>query len=44
MNKYFRKNSNTKSISSGNSKGLSDEVIKPPTINNNSLAPKLEYI
>ena len=25
-------------------KGLSDEVIKSPTINNNSLAPKLEYI
>ena len=25
-------------------KGLSDKLIKSPTINNNSLAPKLEYI
>ena len=44
MNKYFKKISNTKSISSWKSKGLYDEVIKPPTINSNSFAPKLEYI
>ena len=44
INKYFKKIGNTKSISSWKSKGLSDEVIKAPTINNNSLAPTLEYI
>ena len=44
MSKYFLKISNTKNISSWKSKGLSDEVFKSPTINNNSLAPKLEYI
>ena len=44
MNRYFKKISNTKSISSWKSKGLSEEVIKPPAINNNSFAPKLEYI
>ena len=43
MNKYFKKIGNTKSISSCKSKGLFDEVIKPSTINNNSLAPTLEY-
>ena len=42
MNKCFKKISNTKNISSWKSKGLF-EVIKPPTINNNSLTPKLEY-
>ena len=44
MNKYFKKIGNTKSILSWKSKGLSDEVIKSPTINNNSVAPILEYI
>ena len=44
MNKYFKRIGNTKSISSWKSEGLSDEVIKSPTINNNSLAPTLEYI
>ena len=44
MNKYFKKISITKSITSWKSKGLSDEVIKSLTIYNNSLAPKLEYI
>ena len=43
MNKYFKKIGNTKSISSWKSKGLSDEVIKPPTVNNNCLAPTLGY-
>ena len=44
MNKYFKKISNTKSILSWESKGLSDEIFKPPAIKNNSLAPKLDYI
>ena len=44
MNKYFKKISNTKSISSWKSKGLPDEVIKSPPINNYSPAPTLEYI
>ena len=44
MNKYFKKIGNTKSISSWKSKGLSDEVTKSPTINNNNLAPTLEFI
>ena len=44
MNKYFRKIANTESILSWKSKGLSDTIIKFPTINNNSLAPTLEYI
>ena len=43
MNKYFKKTGNTKSISSWKSKGLSDKVIKPPIINNNSFAPTLRY-
>ena len=43
MNKYFKKIGKTKSVSSWKSKGLSDEVFKP-TINNNSPAPKLEYV
>ena len=41
---FYTTISNTKSISSWKYKGLSDELIKSPTINNNSLAPKLEYI
>ena len=44
MNKNFKKIANTKSILSWKSKGLSDAVIKSPTINNNILAPELEYI
>ena len=40
MNRYFKKIGNIKSISSWESKQLSDEVFKPP-INNNSLVPKL---
>ena len=44
MNRCFKKIGKTKSISSWKSKGLSDEVIQSPTINNNSLAPKLEYL
>ena len=44
MNKYFKKIANAKRILSWKSKGLSNDVIKSPTVNNDSLAPKLEYI
>ena len=43
MNKYFTKIVNTEQISSWKSKGLSNEIIKPPTTSNNSLAPSLDY-
>ena len=43
MNKYFTKIVNTEQISSLKSKGLSNEIIKPPTTSNNSLAPSLDY-
>ena len=43
MNKYFKKIGSTESISSWKSKGLSNEVIKPPSTSNNSLAPELSY-
>ena len=43
VNRCFKKIGKTKT-SSWKSKGLFAEVLKPPTINNNSLAPKLEYI
>ena len=44
INKYFKKIANTKSILSWKSKGLSDDVIKSPAINNDIVAPILEYI
>ena len=43
MNKYFKKIANA-SILSWKSKELSDDAIKSPTIIDNILAPKLEYI
>ena len=43
MHKYFKKIGNTKNISSWESKGLSNEVIRPPTTSDNSLAPTLKY-
>ena len=43
MKKYFLKIGNTDHISEWKSKGLSDEVIKPPTSSNNSLVPALSY-
>ena len=43
MYRYFKKISNTDHISELKSKGLSDEIIKPPTTSNNSLAPALSY-
>ena len=41
MYKYFKKIGNTDYISMWKSKGLSDEVIKPPATSDNSLAPAL---
>ena len=45
LNKYFKviTNANTKYISSWQSKGLSDETIKPPATSDNSLNPKVSY-
>ena len=43
MYKYFLKNVKTGHISLWKSKGLSDEIIEPPT-SDNSLAPALSYI
>ena len=45
-NKYFKLNSVTGAadyVLSGQSQGLSDESIKPPTTTNNSLTPELNY-
>ena len=44
MYSYFKKIGNTGRISSGKSKGLSDEIIKPPATSDNSLAPSLRFI
>ena len=44
MYRYFKKICNTEHIPSWKSKGLSDEVIKPPNIPLNSLARALSYI
>ena len=43
MNRYFKKIGNTDHISSWESKGLCNEIIKPPTTSNNCLAPELSY-
>ena len=43
MYSYFKRISNTDYISQWKSKGLSDEIIKPPTTSDNSLAPALNY-
>ena len=43
MYKYFKKIGNIDHISSWESKGLSNEIIKPPGTSNNSLAPTLKY-
>ena len=40
---YFTTITNTDYISSWNSKGLSDESIKPPTTSDNSRTPELNY-
>ena len=41
---YRKKIGNTDHISEWKSKGLSDEIVKPPSTNNNRLAPKLSYV
>ena len=45
LNKCFKviTNANTKYISSWQSKGLSDEIIKPPATSDNSLNPTVSY-
>ena len=43
MYRYFKKIGNTDHISACKSKGLFDEIIKPPSTNNNSLSPALSY-
>ena len=43
MYRYFEKISNTDYISSWKSKGISDQIIKPPTISDNSPAPELNF-
>ena len=44
MYRYFNKICNNEHISSWKSKGLFDEIIKPPTKSHNGLAPALSYI
>ena len=43
MYRYFKMITNTDYISSWKSKGLSAEIIKPPTTTDNSLTPALNY-
>ena len=43
LNKYFKIITNAKYISSWQSKGLSDETIKPPTTSDYILNPQLNY-
>ena len=44
MYRHFKKIGNTVHISSGKSKELFDESIKPRATSNNSLAPALNYV
>ena len=44
INRCFKKINKTKIISSWKSKGLFIDALKSPTVNNDSLAPKLTYI
>ena len=43
LNKYFKVIASTNYISSWQSKGLSDEIIKPPSTSDNSLNPAVNY-
>ena len=44
INRYIKLIANNKfHISSGKSKGLSDETIKPPVISDNSITPLIDY-
>ena len=42
MNKYFKSIGNTEKISEWKSKGLPDELVKPPA--NNKLAREVSYV
>ena len=42
-NKYFKVIASTNYVSSWQSKGLSDETVKPPATSDNSLNPKVSY-
>ena len=44
MYRYVKKIGGTEYISQWNSSGWSDEIIKPPSTSDNSLAPPLSYI
>ena len=44
MYRYFKKIGNIDCISEWRSKGLPDEIIKPPSTSDNSLTPALSYI
>ena len=44
MYRYFKKTGNTERLLSWKPKGLSGEIIKPPTTSDNSLASELSYI
>ena len=44
LNKYFKIKTNAKYISSWQSKGLSNEIIKPPASSDNSLTPLVDYL
>ena len=43
LHKYFKAIASTNYVSSWQSKGLSDETIKPPATSDNSLNPKVNY-
>ena len=43
INKYFKVIANTDYVSSWKSKGLSAEIIKPPSTSDNSLTPAVSY-
>ena len=44
MYNYFKTITNTNYILSWKSRGLSAEIIKPPTTSDNSLTPELSYV
>ena len=44
LNRYFKVTDNKKYISSWESKGLSDETIKPLATSDNSLSPLIDYL
>lgn len=42
--KHFKKSAKSSKITGWKCKGLSEEVIKPPGISNNSLNPEMNYV